>query len=275
MKATYQQCAEVIASSEVMFIHSGAGIGVDSGLPDYRGNKGFWNCYPMYEKLGIDFVDAANPYQFEKDPSFAWGFYGHRTNLYRETQPHRGFHLMQQWIEKYNQEYFIVTSNVDGHFQKAGFSDDKIYEIHGSINHLQCLTPCRDDIWENNADFEIDFATMTNKQNPSCPHCGGTSRPNILMFGDWSWISRRSSAQQKRLFDFDAVCCDKKTVVIEIGAGTAIPSIRSASWRRGSSGKATVIRINPREPQISAPHISVACGGLEALEGIDDALQKM
>jgi NAD-dependent SIR2 family protein deacetylase len=36
-------------------------MGVDSGLPDFRGDHGFWKAYPMYERLGLSFVDAANP----------------------------------------------------------------------------------------------------------------------------------------------------------------------------------------------------------------------
>ena len=43
-------------------------MGVDSGMPDFRGDKGFWKAYPPYERLGISFVDAANPAGFDGDP---------------------------------------------------------------------------------------------------------------------------------------------------------------------------------------------------------------
>ncbi len=54
---------------------AGAGIGVDSGLPDFRGNQGFWRAYPPFAELGLSFVDMANPQWFASDPEFAWGFY--------------------------------------------------------------------------------------------------------------------------------------------------------------------------------------------------------
>ncbi len=86
---TFRKAAEAIRGARALVITAGAGMGVDSGLPDFRGPEGFWNAYPMYRHLGIDFVGAANPAHFERDPAFGWGFYGHRTNLYRQTRPPR------------------------------------------------------------------------------------------------------------------------------------------------------------------------------------------
>ena len=82
----FLKAADAVKSAQAMVVTAGAGMGVDSGLPDFRGDQGFWNAYPMYERLGINFVGAANPANFEGDPAFGWGFYGHRTNLYRETE---------------------------------------------------------------------------------------------------------------------------------------------------------------------------------------------
>ncbi len=61
--------------------------------------------------------------------------------------------------------------------------------------------------------------------------------------------------------------------VIEIGAGTAIPTIRNLSERLGSWYRAAVIRINPREYHISPSYISLACRALEGLRGINAALK--
>ena len=129
----YAEAATAIMNAQALIITTGAGMGVDSGLPDFRGDQGFWNSYPMYEKLGLSFIQAANPQHFDDDPHFGWGFYGHRTNLYRSTVPHQGFKLLQNWIKQFNLDHFIVTSNVDGQFQKAGFSPEKIVEVHGSM----------------------------------------------------------------------------------------------------------------------------------------------
>lgn len=268
----FRLAASAIKESDAIVITAGAGMGVDSGLPDFRGDRGFWNSYPMYERLGLSFVQAANPTHFESDPAFGWGFYGHRMNLYRGTVPHLGFSLLQEWIGRFGLESFVVTSNVDGQFQKAGFPEDSILEVHGSIHHLQCIRPCSSAIWENHEIIPVDFATMKARHIPTCITCGATARPNILMFGDWSWLSERTATQERNFDEFITDNCGSRMVVVEMGAGTAIPTIRHTSERLGSRTGAKVIRINPREGQIAAPHISIPCAALEGLSGIEAVL---
>jgi|GEM_PF-6417111 NAD-dependent SIR2 family protein deacetylase len=142
MDPAIERAAKIIRDADALLITAGAGMGVDSGLPDFRGNEGFWNAYPPYRKLGKSFVEMANPAGFSSDPAFAWRFYGHRLNLYRKTEPHHGLQILRKWCDTCAVGSFVMTSNVDGHFQKAGFAKDRIYEVHGSIHHLQCSAPC-------------------------------------------------------------------------------------------------------------------------------------
>jgi NAD-dependent SIR2 family protein deacetylase len=272
--ALIEQAADLVRTADCFVITAGAGMGVDSGLPDFRGNQGFWQAYPPYARLGLSFVECANPEHFQRDPSFGWGFYGHRTNLYRETVPHDGFAIIKSWIAQKAAPYFVVTSNVDGQFQKAGFDDDRVLEVHGSIHWLQCLSPCSDTIWPNHEQIPVDSVTMRAGHIPRCPRCNGVSRPNILMFGDWSWLPERTHQQEQRLQQFLDEHGDKRIVVIEMGAGTAIPTIRATSERLGwRHTGATVIRINIREPEIASPHIGLVCGALEGLQQIDALLR--
>ena len=268
----YHSAAEAISNARALVITAGAGMGVDSGLPDFRGDTGFWNAYPMYERLGINFVGAANPEHFQRDPAFGWGFYGHRTNLYRATVPHEGFRILLKWAKRYNLDYFVVTSNVDGQFQKAGFSEERIVEVHGSIHHLQCLAPCSMNIWENDGDIRVDTEIMRARSIPKCRYCGGVARPNILMFGDWSWISCRTACQEARFDTFLEEQGGRRMVIVEMGAGTAIPTIRYTTERLSVRPEAVAIRMNPREPRIDAPHISIPCGALEGLKCIERRL---
>ncbi len=266
------RAADAIAGARVLLIVAGAGMGVDSGLPDFRGERGFWNAYPMYERLGISFVGAANPARFHEDPGFGWGFYGHRANLYRATEPHEGFRILRRWIGRLGLAHFVVTSNVDGQFQKAGFGEDGVLEVHGSIHHLQCLTPCSGAIWQNREDIPVDPGTMRAERIPRCGRCGGVARPNVLMFGDFSWLSERTDGQESLFEAFLEEHAGRETAVVEMGAGTAIPTMRALSERLGRRRGVTVVRINPREPWIDGPHLSIAEGALEALSKIDAKL---
>ena len=264
--------ADAIRNAKVLIVTSGAGMGVDSGLPDFRGEKGFWNAYPAYERIGLTFVEAANPAHFEEDPEFGWGFYGHRTHLYRDTEPHGGFGILTRWIERFRLDHFVVTSNVDGQFQRAGFAEDRVLEVHGSIHHLQCLEPCAGAVWENREEVPVDLETMRARHVPRCRRCGGVARPNILMFGDASWVEHRAQAQRGRLERFLEEHDARRLLVVELGAGTAVPTIRFTSERLGRRGEACVVRVNPRQPEIGAPHLSLPVGALEGLRGIDAAL---
>ena len=218
-------------------------MGVDSGLPDFRGNQGMWQAYPELGKQRLDFTEIANPAAFKQQPDLAWGFYGHRLALYRQTIPHAGFHALRQLAECLELPYFVFTSNVDGQFQKAGFDPQSIYECHGSIHHLQCFTACKSDIWPaDELTPAIDHQhCQWQGQLPRCPHCGNLARPNILMFDDYTWLSQRQKQQMHRLTTF--LEDHYQPIVIELGAGTAIPTVRYFSERFAPN----LIRINPRE----------------------------
>ncbi|HMX23838.1 MAG TPA: Sir2 family NAD-dependent protein deacetylase, partial [Accumulibacter sp.] len=196
-----QRAAALFGDADGLLITAGAGIGVDSGLPDFRGPQGFWSVYPALGRARIAFEQIANPQAFTADPRLAWGFYGHRLALYRRTVPHEGFALLQRFADRLPQGAFVYTSNVDGQFQKAGFDESRIVECHGSIHHLQCFDACRSAIWPAD-DFQPvvdEAACRLTGDLPRCPQCRGIARPNILMFGDWAWQSTRSDDQETRL----------------------------------------------------------------------------
>src|ERR1700754_3249571 len=97
VNADVARAAELISRADALLYCAGAGIGVDSGLPDFRGTEGFWRAYPPYQRLGLAFEELADPAHFVTDPELAWGFYGHRLALYRATVPHPGFDVLSGW----------------------------------------------------------------------------------------------------------------------------------------------------------------------------------
>lgn len=269
---TWRLAAARIASASGLLITAGAGMGVDSGLPDFRGTQGFWRAYPALGAAGMRFEEIACPDAFHADPRLAWGFYGHRLNLYRATRPHAGYASLRAIARHLPDGAFVFTSNVDGQFQRAGFPDDAVYEVHGSIHHLQCLAPCGELIWPG-GDYapEIDAPhCRLLSEPPRCRACGGLARPNVLMFGDPGWIGARAAVQRRR---FDRwLARTARPVIVELGAGTAIPTVR----RLGDTLGAPLIRINTREPQVlRAGHLGIAAGAREALLRIAEALQAL
>lgn len=265
----FDTAAKWLSEADGLLVTAGAGMGVDSGLPDFRGRDGFWRAYPVLRTQGLRFEDMANPAAFRRAPVQTWGFYGHRLNLYRETVPHRGFKILNRWGDRMEHGAFVYTSNIDGQFQKAGFGD-RVVECHGSIHWLQCTEQdCKAEIWSaDTLHPQVDaILCLLISPLPRCPHCAALARPNILLFDDYDWVEERLNWQQRWFDGWFATL--RQPVVIELGAGRAIPTVRHFSERHGPR----VIRINPRESAINLRiGIGIADTALNALQRLDTRL---
>ena len=267
------KAAAAINEADAMLIVTGVGMGLDSGLPDFRGKKGFWRTYPIIKKLGLEFEEIAHPKWFDRNPRLAWGFYGHRHNLYQRTTPHSGYAQLLEMSKSQKQGYFTLTSTVDGQLQTAGFGDNRIEECHGSIHYLQCIRPCTNDIWHaNNLEIGIDSETFQAVGGlPFCHHCGSVARPNIMMFHDTTWIGRRTKKQGEHLWKWleDLMVHKHHLVIVEIGASTKSTTLRQRSEFYAKTHHATLIRINIQEPDVpKSRHIALPLPGAAAIEEI-------
>jgi NAD-dependent SIR2 family protein deacetylase len=273
-RAAIEAAAATIDAADALLVAAGAGMGVDSGLPDFRGSQGFWRAYPALGRRGLPFHEVASPETFFTEPRLAWGFYGHRLALYRATAPHAGFAILRRWIEAKRHGGAVFTSNVDGQFQRAGFDGMPLEECHGSIHHLQCSRACGSGIWAADGFVPLvdEERCLLLNDPPACPACGAVARPNILMFGDHAWLGARSQAQARSLEHWLGHA--GRPVVVEIGAGTAVPSVRHFSERALLRHGALLVRINPREPGVPRPvqDVSIAGGALVSLLAIDALL---
>lgn len=247
-------------------------MGVDSGLPDFRGENGFWRAYPALRIDGIGFQDIANGAAFRTHPIRTWGFYGHRLNLYRQTVLHEGYNILRRWASMKEHGAFVFTSNVDGHFQKAGFAGNRILECHGSIHFLQCSRDCSHDVWSADEFYpEVDEGEcVLTSPLPRCPKCGRIARPNILMFDDWHWFDTHVRRRRLRLEAW--LLSVERLVVVEVGAGRAIPTVRNMSERNGPR----VIRINTDESAID-PKTGIGLRGpaLDVLSELDVMIKNL
>ena len=256
-------------------------MGVDSGLPDFRGDKGFWKAYPEFK--GKSFAEVASPINFEKDPISIWGFYGHRYNMYIEKQPHQGYEILVQLLQT-KMSSFVYTSNVDGYWPRTlknlswPSSSIKcwIYEIHGSIHHVQCLNEFCDFGIQPFEDLglvlEIDDECRLKSEVPQCDICGEVLRPNILMFGDYAWDSSRTEVQRDQYLDWLDSIQGQNIVAIELGAGVSVPSVRM------ECEKFPLIRINPRDTELDTAlevderSVALQGGALEVLRELFPSL---
>jgi NAD-dependent SIR2 family protein deacetylase len=266
LQQSIQLAAHYLQQADGLIIAAGAGMGVDSGLPTFRGAQGFWNEYPALGQRKMGFYEIARPSSFDFYPELVWGFYGHRLDLYRNTRPHAGFSLLKYWARSMPHGAWVYTSNIDGQFQKAGFDANRLCEIHGSIHQLQCVRACRPHYWPaDDVRVSLDLASgCWQGPMPRCPTCGQLARPLVLMFDDYEWLSLRSELQQHNAMQW--LKRVKRPVIIEIGAGKTITSLR----RIVEKMPYPLIRINPDHPQLPAGRtgVALAMGALDALQAM-------
>jgi len=276
MSDPIESAARAIAASDAVVFTAGAGMGVDSGLPDFRGDEGFWRAYPPFRALGLSFAGLANPRWFRDDPALAWGFYGHRLALYRRTEPHAGYAVLRRLALRAPLGAFVFTSNVDGAFVRAGFDQGAIVECHGSIHHVQCARPCRADIVAaEGIEVEVDPASFRAAEPlPRCAGCGGVARPNVLMFGDHAWLDERTSAHHEGFERWLREVGGRggSLCVVECGAGLAIPPVRATGEQLAARHGGVLVRINAREADGPPGTIAIEAGAREALEAIERAM---
>ena len=245
-------------SSLSILVVTGAGMGCDSNLPDYRSPGGFWNDYsPMFGKKRLSLYEMSKTDWFQSDPMSAWGFYAHRAKLYQAAVPHSGFYALLSMLK--NKNSFYMTSNIDGQAIKAGFDQNKLYQTHGSLHHLQCLKKCQnskiipfsngyDALKLNEKTLRIsDFSKI-----PRCRACGGLTRPNVSFFSDTNetFDDERIQKQKDKFMKWLQPFVDdrkEQLLIIEIGCGKSVHSLRWEAQYLSESNNVTLIRINPSE----------------------------
>lgn len=259
---------QIIENADCFLIGAGAGMGVDSGLPDYRGNDGFWKAYPKLQELGLSYRQIGECDRFIDTPELAWAFYGHRLDLYRQTVPHQGFEILKAIVHSKKAPSFVFTSNVDGQFQKAGFEPTRIVECHGTVHQHQCSTNCRNTLWEAEASHRVDLRTMSIRGDyPRCPACNGAARPNVLLFVDGHFCGVREREQRNNYEAWKHEVRGRNIASIEVGAGHDIPFVRVECRKYNS-----VIRINPKNIFGNGSEVYLEGGALEVLECIQSRL---
>lgn len=233
-----QTIKHVIDKADGILILAGAGMSVESGLPDFRGTSGLWT------QAKQDFITHATASGFKTDPVKAWNFYVSRIHAYGDTPPHAGYGQLLQLLHRLNKPWFVVTTNVDQAFHKSGYAPDQIHELHGGLHHMQCATPCGRHLVPMRVP---DTLYKSASELPTCDDCGAIMRPNVMMFSDPHLVWRHIDEGAAR---YSSWCAQLLNVVaIEIGAGTGIPSLRIF----GEERSAMCIRINPHEWETHRP----------------------
>ena len=156
-----QKNKRIFDKNNRVVVLTGAGISAESGIPTFRGKDGLWKKY--------DVTQLATPEAFKKNPQLVWEWYNYRREIISQALPNQGHKIIAE-LEKYYNDFLLITQNIDGLHIKAG--NKKVIELHGNIWRNKC-SKCGK-----------SYGDIKSKNVPKCEICGGYIRPDVVWFGE-------------------------------------------------------------------------------------------
>lgn len=251
MKEKLSNVLKKIQEADGIVIGASNGLSISEGIHIFAENKDFLEKFGDFrEKYGFRSILQGSFYPFPTEEE-KWAYF---SRLYDYLLYENGASpVMKNLYELVkDKNYFVVTSNVDNHFRQVGFSKERLFEIEGNIQYLQCKNVCHDQLYPGN---EI-LIEMAEKQAdgkvpadliPECPECGGPMQVhvevnrNFLKGEDWK---KSNQAYQEFLEKLQG----KKLVFLELGVGARNQLIKAPFMNITYQEKnATYISLNKGE----------------------------
>jgi len=224
-----KKAAEMIRASDIVLIGAGAGASAAAGL-SYSGKRFSDNFAEFIEKYGSTHMTdmyVAGFYPFPTQEA-KWGYWSKHSIINRFIPPALPLYQKIYQIVQ-NKEHFVLTTNVDHQFWKAGFANECIFATQGDYGMIQCEKGCHQKIYDAEKLFQqMDQARhdciVPSYMVPKCPVCGGNMAMHLrcdqYFVEDEHWHEAA-----KRYGDFLERICSKKTVLLELGVGFNTPTI--------------------------------------------------
>jgi NAD-dependent deacetylase len=168
-KIKIRKAAELIKEAQYIIAFTGAGISVESGIPDFRSPGGLWERYnPMEYAAYSSFVTHPEKY---------WTMHQELRDLVLNAQPNPAHKVLATLEHKYQKLKAVITQNVDFLHSRAG--NTKVLEIHGTTQTSHCMS-CNKEFHYT----EVENFLNQGKIPPKCPQCEGLIKTNTILFGE-------------------------------------------------------------------------------------------
>lgn len=258
IKTPLQKAEAAIANAEYILIGAGAGMTTAAGLQ--YGGPAFESAFAdMIERYGFTDLYTSSFHEFGSEEE-RWAYWSRHIDYARfipEALP-----LYKRVYEMVKDKpHFVITTNVDGQFYKAGFNPDKIFCVQGDYAFIQCAKACHRKLYP---DKDI-VKEMVQRQSdckvpsglvPHCPVCGGPMDINLrkdeYFIQDEHW-----DLQNQRYMEFLEEARDRKLVLLEYGVGFNTPTIIRLPFEKMAAAfpDTTLIRINKDHQRLYFPGV--------------------
>lgn len=243
---------KALAEANYVLIGAGAGLSAAAGL-DYGGMRFKREFSEFIKRYGFTDLYTSSFYDFPTEEE-RWAYWAKHIDFARFAPP--AMELYQELFRLVSDmDYFVITTNVDGQFRKAGFASDRLFEVQGDYAYLQCACGCHSERYDDKELVEQMLGSIHDGRIPSllvphCPVCGGSMDVNLrkdsYFVEDAAW---HLQADRYTQFLKKAYC--GRCVLLELGVGYNTPGIIRFPFEQMASTNSgmTLIRLNRDFPE--------------------------
>ena len=224
--AQTEKLRAALDEADAVVIGAGAGLSTSAGFT-YDGER-FRKYFADFEaKYGFHDMYSGGFYPYAS-PEEHWAYWSRYILINRYTDaPKPVYENLLRLVR--DKDYFVITTNVDHCFQKAGFDKKRLFYTQGDYGLFQCSEPCCRETWDNEAVIRQMVAKQKDMKIPSalvprCPHCGKPLTMNLR--ADDSFVEDEGwHAAAERYANFLRTREGQKILFLELGVGYNTPVI--------------------------------------------------
>ena len=221
-----ERLREALSEADAVVIGAGAGLSTSAGFT-YDGERFERHFSDFAAKYGFHDMYSGGFYPYATQEEF-WAYWSRNILVNRYTEaPKPVYRDLLALVE--HKDYFVLTTNVDHCFQKAGFDKERLFYTQGDYGLFQCSEPCCQETWDNEELVRRMVAEQKDMRVPSellprCPHCGKPLTTNLrcdntfVEDAGWHTAAERYGAFLRRHQG-------GKVLYLELGVGFNTPGI--------------------------------------------------
>ncbi len=245
----YGKIKELINNADAILIGAGAGLSSSAGI-DYSKESFKKNFPELVKAYGMTDMYTSSFYNFNTEEE-RWSYWAKHINYsFISPPPLKAYQELFKIV--HDKDYFVITTNVDGQFEKCGFDHNKVFEVQGSYGKMQCSVGCHNKLYDNTDLVKKmlkskDYLRVDSNLVPICPICGEKMeiniRKDVFFVEDDNW--NRLNDNYERFINDNI---NKKLVLIELGVGFNTPGIIRFPFEQlaFTHDNITLIRINDK-----------------------------
>ena len=226
----YRQKIEALKAAlekaDALLVGAGAGLSTSAGFT-YSGERFGKNFADFHAKYGFSDMYTGGFYPYTT-PEEHWAYWSRYIMINRYADaPKPVYENVRKLVDRKN--YFVLTTNVDHCFQKAGFDKARLFYTQGDYGLFQCSEPCHQATYDNEAQVRAMYERQKDMRIPSelipyCPRCGKPMSMNLRSDSTFVEDAGWHTAAQ-RYADFLTTYKDSRILFLELGVGANTPGI--------------------------------------------------